>query len=164
MASGSAASLSAARRILARAVAEPKVDGQQVADELFALVDALDADLALARALTNPNRSAADKGKAVRQAMAGHLEAAVKVAAEVAGLRWSKDGDLADGLEELAFDAALAAAERAKLLETIEAELFEVDAALRNHRDLRTALGDLVASSEAKAKLAEAVFKGAVRP
>jgi F-type H+-transporting ATPase subunit delta len=136
----------------------------QIGEELFALTDALDADPALARALTNPNREAGAKERLIRQAMAGHFPSAVGLAASVAALRWSKDGDLADTLELLAFDSKLANAQSKKVLRHVEAELFEVDVVLRNNRDLRTALGDVVAEPQARVKLVEGVFVPAVRP
>ncbi|MDR0626836.1 MAG: F0F1 ATP synthase subunit delta [Bifidobacteriaceae bacterium] len=161
---GSAGSLAKARGELDRALAANQGSAQTFGDELFALADALDEDKALARALTNPNREAAAKERLVAQAMAGHFRPAVALAAKIAALRWSKDGDLADVLEELAFDANLADAQAKQVLAAVEAELFEVDAVLRNNRDLRTALGDVVAEPAAKAKLIDQVFAQAVRP
>ncbi|MDR3359179.1 MAG: F0F1 ATP synthase subunit delta [Bifidobacteriaceae bacterium] len=129
-----------------------------LADELFALVDALDSDKALPRALTNPNREPAPKQALVRRAMAGHLPAATDLAASVCALRWSKEGDLADALEQLAFDAALAHSRETGRLEQVESELFEVDLTLGRSRELRTALGDKAASADRRAKLARDVF------
>jgi F-type H+-transporting ATPase subunit delta len=163
MLSGSAASLAQAKAESGRALAAHPDQAARFADELFALVDALDADPALARALTNPNREAGAKRQLVRQAMAGHFGPAVDLAAATAARRWSRDGDLADALELLAFDAALALTEARRALEQVEAELFEVDAVLRNHRELRTALGDPVAEPPARLRLIERVFAGAVR-
>ncbi|MDR2564579.1 MAG: F0F1 ATP synthase subunit delta [Bifidobacteriaceae bacterium] len=164
MLGGSAASLAQAKKCLAGVLAKQPKKASRIGDELFALTDALDGDPALARALTNPNREPAAKQLLVRQAMAGHFEPAVDLAAVTAALRWSKDGDLADALEIMAFDANLAAAQAEKLLKQVEAELFDVDAVLRNNRDLRTALGDLVAEPGAKQRLVERVFAKAVLP
>jgi F-type H+-transporting ATPase subunit delta len=165
MQAGSGGSLTLAKAELRRVLAEDGRSAGQpalIAAELFALVDALDGDRALPRALTNPNRSAAAKESLVRQAMAGHLPVAVELAAKVSALRWSKEGDLADALEELAFRAALAGAATDDQLRRIESELFEVDAVLRDHRDLRTALGDSVADPAARAELARKVVGTAV--
>jgi F-type H+-transporting ATPase subunit delta len=174
MASEAAAWLGASGQSLARAKAELRrtlaasssasapAFALAVADELFALVDALDADKALPRALTNPNREPAPKQALVRRAMTGHLPAAVELAASVCALRWSKEGDLADALEQLGFDAALAHSRETGRLEQIEAELFEVDLTLGRSRELRTALGDSGASAERRAKLARDVFAPAV--
>ncbi|MDR1188912.1 MAG: F0F1 ATP synthase subunit delta [Bifidobacteriaceae bacterium] len=164
MLGGSAASLAKAKLDLSRTLAKQEGQASRIGGELFALTDALDADPALARALTNPNREAAAKALLVRQAMAGHFEPAARLAARTAGLRWSKDQDLADALELMAFDASLAQAQAKKILRGVEAELFEVDVVLRNNRDLRTALGDVVAESAARVKLIERVFAKSVRP
>ncbi|MDR2454092.1 MAG: F0F1 ATP synthase subunit delta [Bifidobacteriaceae bacterium] len=176
MQAGSAASLAEAKARLAQTLAAPKsppagpaepgepVEPGRFAAELFALVDALDADKALPRALTNPNRAAEPKQRLVRQAMAGHLPAAVDFAAWACALRWSKEGDLADALEELAFDAALAGAAQAGRLERVEAELFSLDAALGEQRELRTALAEAAAPPAARAKLVRRVFGPAVSP
>ncbi|MDR1118288.1 MAG: F0F1 ATP synthase subunit delta [Bifidobacteriaceae bacterium] len=162
MRGGSAASLGQAKAELRRVLAKAPASASQVAAELFALVDALDADKALPRALTNPTREGAPKRLLVERAMAGHLADAVELAATVSALRWSKEGDLADALEELAFDAVLFAAQSDEELGAIEAELFQVDAVLRDNRDLVAALGDSSAQPAARAKLARAVFGGAV--
>ncbi|MDR1633769.1 MAG: F0F1 ATP synthase subunit delta [Bifidobacteriaceae bacterium] len=164
MLGGSAVSAAQAKKDLAGVLAKGPKQAALMGDELFALTDALDGDPALARALTNPNRTGAAKELLVRQAMAGHFEPAVDLAARTASLRWSKDGDLADTLEVMAFDAQLAAAQADKLLQKVEAELFDVDVVLRNNRDLRTALGDLVAEPGAKTRLVERVFAAAVAP
>ncbi|MDR3106705.1 MAG: F0F1 ATP synthase subunit delta [Bifidobacteriaceae bacterium] len=164
MAGGSAASLAKAKLEASRVLAKLKGREALVGDELFALTDALDADPALARALTNPNRPAAAKERLIRQAMSGHFAPAVELAAKVTALRWSKDRDLADALELLAFGANLAAAQAKKILAKVEEELFEVDTVLRNNRDLRTALGDRVASPTARVRLTNAVFAQAVSP
>ncbi|MDR2380626.1 MAG: hypothetical protein LBE08_05540, partial [Bifidobacteriaceae bacterium] len=161
---GSAASLAEARRDLDKVLKADQALAAPLADELFALVDALDADAALPRALTNPNRAAGPKELLVRRAMAGHRPAAVALAARVATLRWSKEGDLADALEELAFAAALSAAATDSTRRALEAELFQVDAVLANNRDLRTALGDAAAKPAARAKLARAVFAPSLSP
>jgi F-type H+-transporting ATPase subunit delta len=164
MLGGSAASLAKAKLELNRTLAKGQGQAALIGDELFALTDALDADPALARALTNPNRQAIAKERLVRQAMAGHLAPAVDLAGATAALRWSKDGDLADALELLAFDAKLAEAQAKEILGAVEAELFDADVVLRNHRELRTALGDVVAEPAARVRLIERVFGAAVRP
>ncbi|MDR2254306.1 MAG: hypothetical protein LBD97_10725, partial [Bifidobacteriaceae bacterium] len=166
MLGSSAASLVQARTELGAvlAAATPDEAPLKVAAELFALVDALDADKALARALTNPNRSAAPKRALVRGAMAGHMPAATELVATVAAARWSREGDLADALEQLGFDAAIAAARSDQGLRRTEEELFGVDVVLRGSRPLRTALADAVAPPAARAKLARDVFGDAVGP
>ncbi|MDR2378047.1 MAG: F0F1 ATP synthase subunit delta [Bifidobacteriaceae bacterium] len=164
MAGGSAASLAQAKLEASRRLAKAAGQAGRIGSELFALTDALDADPALARALTNPNRQAAAKRQLVHRSMAGHFEPAVELAAWAATLRWSRDGDLADALELMAFDAKLAEAEAARALRQVEAELFDVDVVLRNNRDLRTALGDVVAEPAARLRLAERVFAPAIRP
>ncbi|MDR0594716.1 MAG: F0F1 ATP synthase subunit delta [Bifidobacteriaceae bacterium] len=165
MLGGSAASLAQAKAELGRRLAGQAATAApaQIAAELFALTDALDADPALARALTNPNRPAGAKHRLVQTAMAGHFEPAVELAAWTAARRWSKDGDLADALELMAFDAQLAAAEAARVLAQVEAELFDVDAVLLDNRELRTALGDLTAAPALRLRLVGEVFGSAVR-
>ncbi|MDR1826030.1 MAG: F0F1 ATP synthase subunit delta [Bifidobacteriaceae bacterium] len=164
MLGGSAASLNQALKALGQALAKAPKDAALVSGELFALVDALDANPALVRALANPNRDAASKVAVVKRIMAGHTAAAVDLAAKVVSLRWSRDSDLADALEHLALDAQMAAAEQAGQLEQVEAQLFEIDQALASHRDLRTALGDVVAAPAARTQLAARVFGQLVLP
>ncbi|MDR1393072.1 MAG: F0F1 ATP synthase subunit delta [Bifidobacteriaceae bacterium] len=160
----SAAGLAEAKAMARRATAAAADQALRFAGELFALVDALDQDRALARALTNPNRPAAPKKRLVRQAMAGHFQPAVDLAAAVSVLRWPGEADLANVLEEVAFEAALSPTAGDEALRQIEAELFQVDSVLRHQRDLRTALGDVLAEPEARAKLARTVFGPVVSP
>jgi F-type H+-transporting ATPase subunit delta len=164
MLGGSAIALRESVKQLDRMVAGDAKLATMLSSELFAFLDALDGSVALVRALANPNRDPASRERLVRTMLAGHAAPAVDLVAFVATQRWSRDEDLPDAVEQLGFEAALAAADAQGNLAKIEAELFEVDITLVNHRDLRTALGDIVAPGEQRGKLAKKVFGQAISP
>jgi F-type H+-transporting ATPase subunit delta len=163
MRGASLASLSAARTRLGPLAADGGA-AQQLAAELFALVDALDATPAAARALANPNRSERAKRDLVAGIMAGHDAGAIDFAQSVAVERWSRDRDLADGLEQLAIEADLAAVEAADGLELFETQVFGIGRFLAVNRAVRTALADEGARPQARAALAQALFGEGVAP
>jgi F-type H+-transporting ATPase subunit delta len=134
------------------------------AAELFALVDALDANPAALRALANPNRPAAAKRTMVATMMAGHNPASVDFAASVAAARWSHDRDLADALERLGVEATLAGVEADGALERFEDELVAVGRFLASQRDVRLALADADADPSARAALARRLWSASLAP
>jgi len=164
MLGGSITSLKACQAELDRQVGGDAAVASQLSAALGSLLDALDGSPALVRALANPNRDVASREQLVRQMMAGLPAKVVDLAAFVVAQRWSQDSDLGDAVEHLALDAALAEAEHLGLLEQLEAELFELDISLVSHRDLRTALGDTVATSAARGKLFDQVFTPSLLP
>jgi len=164
MLGGSITSLNACQAELERQVAGNAALASQFSAGLGSLLLALDGSPALVRALANPNRDVASRKRLVQGAMAGLSAKVVDLSTFVVAQRWSQDSDLGDAVEHLALDAALAEAECLGLLEELEAELFELDIALVSHRDLRTALGDTVATAAARGKLLDQVFAQSLLP
>ncbi|MCV2394084.1 F0F1 ATP synthase subunit delta [Actinotalea sp. M2MS4P-6] len=161
----SAASLEAVRvgfEASLRAAGEQSV---VLADQLYAVVDALLSSASLRRALSDPSRAAQDKAALVRQLLEGKAEpAVVDVMVDFAGARWSDDDDLVDGVEEFAAHAVLAAAEARGVLPEVEDELFRIDRMLIGQREVRRALVDRTASREARATLARTLLEGKAQP
>jgi F-type H+-transporting ATPase subunit delta len=114
--------------------------------------------------LANPNRDVPSRQRLVLDLAPDAEPWAAEYLASLVGFRWSHDDDLPDAVEVLGFDAALAMLAARGELASVEAELFEVDITLLNHRDLRTALGDTMAEAEDRGRLADQVFAAAISP
>ncbi len=137
-------------------------DGVAIARELFAVVDTLDGSGSLRRALTDPARDADDKAALVASLFGSFDQRVVDVVADFARSRWSSEADLATSIEDAGDVALLAAAEKAKTLQTVEEELFRVERELVASRDLLTALGDRSAPASARTGVLSDVLKGKV--
>ncbi|WP_263731627.1 F0F1 ATP synthase subunit delta [Cellulomonas sp. SG140] len=127
-------------------------------EELYALVDALDASGSLRRVLADPSAAGEAKAALVARLLAAADARTVAVAQDLVRSRWSADADLADAAQRLGTSAVLAAAQSAGTLEQVEQELFAVIGALSGQRDLRRALFDPSVPGEARADLAERVL------
>ncbi|MDR1427480.1 MAG: F0F1 ATP synthase subunit delta [Bifidobacteriaceae bacterium] len=165
MRGASLASLTTARTALDRELSgTPSAAAWARSDELFALVDALDATPAALRALANPNRPATAKRTFVSTMMAGHSPDATTFVADLVTARWSHDRDLADGLEQLGIEAALVAIGSEGQLEAFENQLFAVERFLARERDVRIALSDTDAAASARVGLARRLWAGTLDP
>ena len=123
-------------------------DLKRLADDLFAVVGLLDREHALRRALADPaTPSGARSGLADRLFDGKVGRPALDVVSDVVKSRWSRAGDLVEGLETLARAAAFGVAEKDGSLDRVEDELFrfgrildrepELVAAAVGHRDPR---------------------------
>jgi F-type H+-transporting ATPase subunit delta len=129
-----------------------------LAEQLFSVVDALDSSGSLCRALTDPARPGTDKATLVGS-LFGALDARVQdVVADFAHRRWILASDLGDAIEDAAVEAYLAAADSRGHLDELEEELFRVERLLEAERDVLSALDDLTASPDAKARLVRDIF------
>ncbi len=138
---------------------------EAMADDLFAAVDALGAQPALRRALTDP--TTADEARA---AMASSLfggkvsDGAVAVIGEASRLRWSTTGALASALEREAIRALFGVAQRAGQLDEVEDQLFKVGRLVDANRDLRATLADRQTPVAARQDLLGGLITGRVSP
>lgn len=139
-------------------VAAAGSDALSLAGEMFALVDALDASGSLRRILADPSAEQSVKTAVVRQLLSRADERTVAAARDLVAARWSDERDLADAAHRLAVDAALAAAESAGELDTVDEELFALTHALAGQRELRRTLHDASVPGEQRAALIDAVL------
>ena len=87
-------------RVLADALAVPRTNTMRVAEDFFGLADIVKEDQKLARALTDPSRSASDKRALVRTAFGPHVTAATSsVVAAMASDHWARREDVDAALE-----------------------------------------------------------------
>lgn len=136
-----------------------------LAEQLFEVEDLLGSQVALRRALTDPSRSGDDKAVLAGRVLEGAV--ADEVSELVQGLaraRWSATEDLGEAVDVLAVDSALAAAEAAGRLETVEEELFRVDRLLAPQREVRMALANTDMPVARRLALADDLFGSRVSP
>ncbi|MDR1151884.1 MAG: F0F1 ATP synthase subunit delta [Bifidobacteriaceae bacterium] len=134
------------------------------AGELFAVVDALDANPAALRALANPNRPAGAKRTMVNAMMAGHDPSATAFAADLAAARWSHDADLSDAFERLGVEATMIAIGPPSALEHFENDMFAVERFLAAQPDVEVALADADAAPAARIALARRLWAADLAP
>jgi F-type H+-transporting ATPase subunit delta len=82
----------------------------------------------------------------------------------VVASRWSRPRDLVDGIEELAWQALLAFAERDGSLDDVEDELFRFGRILVGQPRLAALLGDETTPAARRAELLDTVLAGRTRP
>ena len=132
-----------------------------LASELFALVDVLDHNGTLRRAVTDSSRDAAARQGIVNSVFDGKISSqAMAVLTNAVAQRWSEDSDLADALERAAVLAVTASAQSRGGVDALDEVLNELLTFVRtvdSNAQAQEALSDHQASKEAKKKLAVAL-------
>ena len=147
------------------AAATTKAVAETMGDELFAVARLLDSQHALRRTLTDPARSAAAKEALIRSLLDGKVSApTLALLAHLVSARWSATRDLADAAEELAVQALVIAAERARQLDDLEDELFRFGRVVAGQPELRLALSDSNLPDERKRGVLSALLDGKATP
>ncbi|WP_134667324.1 MULTISPECIES: F0F1 ATP synthase subunit delta [unclassified Amycolatopsis] len=155
--------LDLAERSLGEVLAGAGADPAKVGDELLSVVDLLDREIGLRRAVGDSSVAPESRQGLVRRLFDGKLsEQALKVLDTVAGSRWSSPRELVDGLESIGRSALLTAAEKAGNIETVESQLFQVARIVAGAPELEAALSDLSAPADAKRTLVRGLFAGKV--
>ncbi len=133
----------------------------KLAGELFALVDVLDHNGTLRRAVTDSSRDAAARQGIVNSVFDGKISSqAMAVLTNAVAQRWSEDSDLADALERAAVLAVTASAQSRGGVDALDEVLNELLTFVRtvdSNAQAQEALSDHQASKEAKKKLAVAL-------
>ncbi len=136
-----------------------------VGDELFAVLQLLDQEHALRRALADPSKPADEKGAIVAALLHGKVTSATEelVAATVRS-HWASSADMTDAVEQIATEAYAAAAEEAGQLDDLEDELFRFGRVVASEPELRAALGEPILPDDRKRVLLGALLDGKVTP
>jgi len=158
----SLASLTAAQVRFEPVLADAGKQAGALGDQLFAVVDALDSSGSLRRTLSDPGLGGDAKAGVVAAVLARSDARVVAAVSDLARARWTSEADLADAVEQLGFDAALVSAEAADQLEQVEDEIFRITRTLVGQREVRRALFDPRATSEARVALVDQLLKGKV--
>jgi F-type H+-transporting ATPase subunit delta len=147
--------------LLAGAAADPAVIGE----DLFAVTGLLASNPGLRRALTDPSRGGEAKAQLVARLLADKISGpVVDLLGGLVRDRWSRSGDLLDGIERFAVSAVLAGAERAGRLDAVEDELFRFARTIAGDQGLRDAFSARTEGSDRKAELVRTLLAGKTAP
>lgn len=136
-----------------------------LAEELFAVVDVLDHQPSLRRALRDPAAGDDNRANLVSQLFGGKVsDAAQAVLVEAAKLRWEGNSGLVDALERQGVRAALSSAQATGQLDDVEDELFRFGRLVEGQNALRAALADRSASRQGRQQLVDDLLAGRARP
>ncbi|GAA1893141.1 F0F1 ATP synthase subunit delta [Lapillicoccus jejuensis] len=164
MQGSSRAALVAAQEALTSAL-DGGADAAALADDLFAVVGAVDGSAALRRALGDPSREGDAKAELARRLFGGKVgDAALGVVTTLVSQRWAAEHDLTDAGEQLAVGSVVASAERAGRADQVEDELFRFERIVAGNPGLRDALTDRRAPTASKAEVVEGLLRDKVAP
>ena len=128
----------------------------QFADQLFAVVDALETSVALRRAVTDPAASEDRRSGLVHALFDPRVSApVVAFVADAARRRWTTGRSFVDALEREAVRAQLRAADTDGTLDDTEDGLFRFARIVASDRELRAALSDRVVPLEVRQQLVQ---------
>ncbi len=136
-------------------------DPAGVADDLFAVVDALDANASLRRALTDPSTPESGRRQLARSLFDGRVgEIASAVTGAAAAMRWPGGRTMAAALDRQAVRAQLKRAEQDGELEETEDELFRFARTVESTPELRNALADRATPVPGRQQLVSSLLDG----
>jgi F-type H+-transporting ATPase subunit delta len=157
-------SLAEARQRLSEAVTSA-AEARTLGDELFAILELLDDQPGLRRALTDTSRPAEARSRLARGLLGGKVsDATLDLFASMCAAHWSTPGDLATAVEQLAVLAISAAAERGRHLDDLEDQLFRFGRVVAGAPDLRSALSNPEVPARYKRQLLGTLLEGKVTP
>jgi F-type H+-transporting ATPase subunit delta len=140
-------------------------DLKRLADDLFAVIGLLDREHALRRALADPATPSGARGGLADRLFDGKIgRPALDVVSDVVKSRWSRAGDLLDGLESLACAAAFGVAEKDGSLDRVEDELFRFGRILDREPELSRLLSDTATPVDKRVGLLRGVLVQKVTP
>ncbi len=146
-------------------VMDSQTPSEALAQELFDVVDTLDAQPSLRRALTDPGTPAEDRASLVGALFSGKVsEAAINVVAGAAKLKWPTVGGLAVAVERQGVRAAFSAAQAEGKLDEAEDQLFKLGRLVDADDALKGALGDRRVPLENRQRLLADVVADRVLP
>jgi F-type H+-transporting ATPase subunit delta len=142
---------SASRESLSAAAArlDDHIDGtgaselSTLANDLFAVLDLLEREIALRRALADPATPAAARSGLADRLFSGKIgRPALDLVSDLVSSRWSRNTDLLEALESLARTASFGVAEKDGSLDRVEDELFRFGRILDREPELARLLSD----------------------
>ena len=129
-------------------------DAWRIGDELFTITSALDHNIQLERALTDPSRPVEDKVAVVKTLIGDQAHPLVmEIMSDLVSRRWSRVSDIANAVEDFGVDGMMYYADYTNTTLQVSIELAELHSALLNLPVVRTKLYDATVSSEARVKL-----------
>ncbi|MGJ0616840.1 F0F1 ATP synthase subunit delta [Bifidobacterium pseudocatenulatum] len=129
-------------------------DAWRIGNELFTITSALDHNIQLERALTDPSRLVEDKVAVVKTLIGDQAHPLVmEIMSDLVSRRWSRVSDIANAVEDFGVDGMMYYADYTNTTLQVSIELAELHSALLNLPVVRTKLYDATVSSEARVKL-----------
>ena len=129
-------------------------DAWRIGNELFTITSALDHNIQLERALTDPSRPVEDKVAVVKTLIGDQAHPLVmEIMSDLVSRRWSRVSDIANAVEDFGVDGMMYYADYTNTTLQVSNELAELHSALLNLSVVRTKLYDATVSSEARVKL-----------
>lgn len=129
-------------------------DAWRIGNELFTITSALDHNIQLERALTDPSRPVEDKVAVVKTLIGDQTHPLVmEIMSDLVSRRWSRVSDIANAVEDFGVDGMMYYADYTNTTLQVSIELAELHSALLNLPVVRTKLYDATVSSEARVKL-----------
>ncbi|MBV8540726.1 MAG: F0F1 ATP synthase subunit delta [Pseudonocardiales bacterium] len=158
----SRAALAAAReRLESRIGGAGVADRDRLGDDLGAVAAVLGEQPVIRRHLADSSAPEQIRRKMTESLFGGKVSRiALRILGDVVVSRWSRPLDLVDGVEELAWQALLALAERDRSLDDVEDELFRFGRILVAQPRLATLLGDESAPAAGRLELLDTVLAG----
>ena len=133
----------------------------QLAEDLFAVVDVLDHQPGLRRALTDPGAEPGSREALIDALFGQRISAPAQTVLKAAvGQRWGSPSGLAASLERQAVRASLSTTQQAGTLDQIEDELFRFGRLVEGDPALRAAIGDRTAPLEIRRELVSDLLQG----
>ncbi|MCW3157537.1 F0F1 ATP synthase subunit delta [Micropruina sonneratiae] len=128
----------------------------ELGEELFALVDLLDSNPALRRALTDTGAETSAREALVDALFGQRISAGSRaVFAAAVAQRWGSTSALSAALERQGVRAVLATAQQAGTLDNVQDELFRFERLVAADRGLQAALSDRTAPLETRRQLVD---------
>lgn len=144
----------ASRDSLAPKLRNSGEDAWRIGNELFTITSALDHNIQLERALTDPSRPVEDKVAVVKTLIGDQAHPLVmEIMSDLVSRRWSRVSDIANAVEDFGVDGMMYYADHTNTTLQVSVELAELHSALLNLPVVRTKLYDATVSSEARVKL-----------
>ena len=129
-------------------------DAWRIGNELFTITSALDHNIQLERALTDPSRPVEDKVAVVKTLIGDQAHPLVmEIMSDLVSRRWSRVSDIANAVEDFGVDGMMYYADYTNTTLQVSIELAELHSALLNLPVVRTKLYDATVSSESRVKL-----------
>ena len=132
---------------------------RQVAEQLFAVLDVLDANAQLRRMLSDSAVDADRKARLAADLFGEQLSAqSSDVVEALVRASWGRPSDLLAATDELAAQALFVTAEKVNVLDEVEDELFRFGRILDREPALRSALTDPALPDDRKTELVDALL------
>ena len=147
------------RDSLAPKLRDTHEDAWRIGNELFTITSALDSNIQLERALTDPSRPTADKVAVFKEMVGDQVHPmTTEIMTDLVSRRWSRARDIANAVEDFGVDAMMYYADATDSTLQVSIELSRLHSSLLNLPVVRSKLYDDQAPSEVRVKLFRELF------